>query len=52
MKHMVRYFQTLVQPYANMYTGLLDHTWSGYRGNSSLTALKEVIQATYAAYGQ
>ncbi|KAE8441684.1 hypothetical protein EG329_004557 [Mollisiaceae sp. DMI_Dod_QoI] len=32
--------------------GLLDHTWSGYRGTDSLTALKQVIQETYLAYGQ
>ncbi|KUJ13185.1 glycoside hydrolase [Mollisia scopiformis] len=32
--------------------GLLDHTWSGYRGNASLVALEQVIQQTYAAYGQ
>lgn len=52
MRHMVSYFQTSVQCYANMCTGLLDHTWSGYRGNSSLTALEKVIKATYTVYGQ
>lgn len=33
-------------------SGLLDHKWSDYRGDASLTALKLVIQQTYAAYGQ
>ncbi|KAF8850602.1 endo-beta-1 [Acephala macrosclerotiorum] len=32
--------------------GMLDHTWSNYRGTESLAALKKVIQQTYAAYSQ
>jgi len=31
--------------------GLLDHTWSEYRGNASLAAIAQLIESTYAAYG-
>jgi hypothetical protein len=33
-------------------TGLLDHTWSEYRGVNSSAAIKQLVQQTYAAYGQ
>jgi len=32
--------------------GLLDHTWSDYRGVNSSNAIKSLVAATYAAYGQ
>ncbi len=32
--------------------GLLNHDWSDYRGVNSANAIKDVIRATYAAYGQ
>jgi hypothetical protein len=32
--------------------GLLNHDWSGYRGDKSLQAIKDLISATYAQYGQ
>jgi len=45
------YIRSGVQDYDETY-GLLDHTWSEYRGNASLAALEQVIQQTYSAYGQ
>ncbi|PMD12535.1 glycoside hydrolase family 5 protein [Hyaloscypha hepaticicola] len=32
--------------------GLLDHMWSEYRGVNSSAAIKQLVQQTYAAYGQ
>jgi hypothetical protein len=52
MKHMVSNSRCLFKCHADFHKGLLDHTWSGYRGNASLAALQDVIQVTYAAYGQ
>ncbi|PMD41380.1 glycoside hydrolase family 5 protein [Hyaloscypha variabilis F] len=45
------YIRSGTQDYDETY-GLLDHTWSDYRGVNSSAAIKQLVESTYAAYGQ
>ncbi|KAE9373559.1 glycoside hydrolase family 5 protein, partial [Stipitochalara longipes BDJ] len=45
------YIRSGTQDYDETY-GLLDHTWSSYRGVNSSAAIKQLVKSTYAAYGQ
>jgi len=51
-QHSEAWFRVDSDRLANLLLGLLSHTWSGYRGNASLAALEQVIEATYSVYGQ